>query len=90
MWIREKGKIVVVEGDLGYNGAKVGIRLMEGRKRLLTPQVEGRWTKEDRVKGKSGGESGIFVILAVLSMVIFCGRVSGKGGVSLFQGFWLG
>jgi hypothetical protein len=30
MWVRKKGKDVVQAGKLGYNGAKVGMRLRDG------------------------------------------------------------
>jgi hypothetical protein len=67
MWIRKNGKIVVVDGDFGYNGAKAGMRLMEGRKTLLTPEIEGRRALEDRVKGKS-----IFGRVVVFGVILVC------------------
>jgi hypothetical protein len=43
---------------------------MEGRKTLLTPNKAGRRTMEANRRAKSGGESGIFVILAVLAVLL--------------------
>jgi hypothetical protein len=59
--------IVVVDRDLGYNGSKVVIMLMEGWKTLLTPEVEGRRTMEDSVKFKS-----FFGRVVVFGVVLAC------------------
>ncbi len=53
---------------------KLEMRLMEGRKTLLTPEIEGRRTMEDRVKGKSiGGRVMIFGVVVVwLFLAVAC------------------
>ncbi|UCF42388.1 MAG: DUF5011 domain-containing protein [Planctomycetota bacterium] len=68
--------VVVVDGDLEYNGAKAGNEA-QGLvvKILLTPENVGRKTMEANRKAKSGGKSCVFVVLSVLVGILAVANV---------------